>query len=505
MVTGRRRFGRGFVSALSWPAVAVVAACGGKTVRHVAGTGETIWQPVPAACVCDPSAPSDAPCCKASAPLPAAACGATCGNGTVDACPSQERPLRAEDCDGDDLGGDTCESLGYTSGTLACGGTCQFDRSRCNDCVESSEIEACVHPVDFDANTLALAVNADGTQVAYAWTAADGLNPGVYFGLTEPGAQGVVGVPIENEGRLALAATPNGYFVLTGHTDYSNQARAAASSITLVGFDSRGALRGTLPFARRFAGFLVPRRDASPLLVYSGPDPGDDNGFSSVRVELLDEDGSVALAPTVIEPKASDRDRWACGGVFTGDGFLVVVSLGDGQPSDGFRLVDVGLDGSIRHTEDVAVQQPGSCSLAWNGTDVVWVYEGNFTHGVASEPGMRWQRLSNQGVPLSDPVSIGDDGVASGDYRVARFGDESLVLRVPNLGGELPQLSVLRLDADGVPTELAQVLTQVPDISGYDMVASDVGAVIGWVGRAPVGDAEGMNEFGRIAIAHVDP
>jgi hypothetical protein len=45
-----------------------------------------------------------------------------CGNDLVDAA--------GEQCDGSNLGGETCASLGFTSGTLACS-ACQFDTSNC--------------------------------------------------------------------------------------------------------------------------------------------------------------------------------------------------------------------------------------------------------------------------------------------------------------------------------------------------------------------------------------
>jgi hypothetical protein len=45
-----------------------------------------------------------------------------CGNGTIDG---------SEDCDGAQLGGATCVTLGYGSGTLACGPGCRFDVSGC--------------------------------------------------------------------------------------------------------------------------------------------------------------------------------------------------------------------------------------------------------------------------------------------------------------------------------------------------------------------------------------
>jgi beta-glucanase (GH16 family) len=48
--------------------------------------------------------------------------GAVCGNDVQES---------GEDCDGADLGGATCVSLGFESGTLACDGACGFDTSSC--------------------------------------------------------------------------------------------------------------------------------------------------------------------------------------------------------------------------------------------------------------------------------------------------------------------------------------------------------------------------------------
>jgi len=53
----------------------------------------------------------------------AAGCAATCGNGAVDP---------GEACDGADLGGQTCEGLGYPGGTLACASSCTLDPSGCD-------------------------------------------------------------------------------------------------------------------------------------------------------------------------------------------------------------------------------------------------------------------------------------------------------------------------------------------------------------------------------------
>jgi len=54
--------------------------------------------------------------------------GPTCGNGII------EPP---EECDGTNLGGATCTSLGFAAGPLACDAlTCQFDTSSCITCID---------------------------------------------------------------------------------------------------------------------------------------------------------------------------------------------------------------------------------------------------------------------------------------------------------------------------------------------------------------------------------
>lgn len=47
----------------------------------------------------------------------------TCGNDVID--------VAGEQCDGADLGGETCASIGFLDGALACSGGCSFDTSGC--------------------------------------------------------------------------------------------------------------------------------------------------------------------------------------------------------------------------------------------------------------------------------------------------------------------------------------------------------------------------------------
>src|SRR5262249_8363095 len=74
--------------------------------------------------------------------VPAGAPGAcTC----QDTCGTVAGIQPGEDCDGADLGGQTCASLGFLGGTLACGADCTFDTAQCmaavcgNGAVETGE------------------------------------------------------------------------------------------------------------------------------------------------------------------------------------------------------------------------------------------------------------------------------------------------------------------------------------------------------------------------------
>ena len=53
-------------------------------------------------------------------------------DGSESRCGDGVREAGAEQCDGSDLGGQTCVSRGYDEGTLACDASCNFDESACN-------------------------------------------------------------------------------------------------------------------------------------------------------------------------------------------------------------------------------------------------------------------------------------------------------------------------------------------------------------------------------------
>lgn len=62
-----------------------------------------------------------------------------CGDGVAE---------RDEECDGDDLGTNSCESLGFAGGTLGCRNNCDFDQTACTNTVSICALPALTIPDD---------------------------------------------------------------------------------------------------------------------------------------------------------------------------------------------------------------------------------------------------------------------------------------------------------------------------------------------------------------------
>ena len=89
-----------------------------------------------------------------------------CGDNTINGV--------GEECDGTDVGGEDCTTLGFSSGTLACDSGCAFDTTSCGPSVH---IRGPVFPSGLAGGTIdiAFAISTDGLSVA-----------GTEFDLTYP-------------------------------------------------------------------------------------------------------------------------------------------------------------------------------------------------------------------------------------------------------------------------------------------------------------------------------
>ncbi|MEM9455720.1 MAG: proprotein convertase P-domain-containing protein [Myxococcota bacterium] len=104
-------------------ALALGTACGDDTAvdpttGDESSTGSTTSDPTT---LPDPTTPSD-PTTTTDPTTDPDTTGGECGNGMVEG---------DEDCDGDDLAGSDCTTEGFEGGTLACGDDCTFDTSMC--------------------------------------------------------------------------------------------------------------------------------------------------------------------------------------------------------------------------------------------------------------------------------------------------------------------------------------------------------------------------------------
>ena len=72
--------------------------------------------------------------CKPSCEFELSGCGSVCGDGAVDSA-------FAEECDGTNLNGTTCTSLGAVGGVLRCTATCRYDLSDCTSVCGNGRVE----------------------------------------------------------------------------------------------------------------------------------------------------------------------------------------------------------------------------------------------------------------------------------------------------------------------------------------------------------------------------
>ena len=98
----------------------------------------------------------------------------TCGNGKLDS---------GESCEGSNLNGSTCSSLGFTGGTLACAASCLFDTTACSGPLTltvTPSRTSCTAPcaVFFDATGTTGLMNSDYVNANFSWDFdSTGVNP----------------------------------------------------------------------------------------------------------------------------------------------------------------------------------------------------------------------------------------------------------------------------------------------------------------------------------------
>lgn len=426
---------------------------------------------------------------------PASACPiSSCGNDRIDTCsfaPPDATLLpttATEECDGVDLGGATCVTLGYVGGALACSATCSLDDRGCETCVAGGRT-SCADP-DLRGVGLFLLAATD-TEIGLLWT--DGCAPtSGYFTRLRPdftiasdgGARGaplslpsLAAVPTPNQ--TSMAPSSNGWLIAIG----------TSNGISMVSLDASGTEAGSrdVSFSQPYAGSevnLVARAGGDPLLMWvDGYHPGTLPSSGTLHAELLASDGS-ARAPDATFMNASVLGT---AGVFVDDGFelaMVDRTSGPGTPGS-IQLVHVGLDASVRMDAAIALDGPVTLEqtplgLTWSGSGIGLLYTFVVDGGAWT---IMFQQVTPGGALNGAPVQVvgwpgGYTPGYSTWYPPIGAGTDAVILDAQGKSAD-----VLRLSTSGNDVWPPVPVVRASGIQSIAMTGQGSDAVVAWSAR----------------------
>jgi hypothetical protein len=394
------------------------------------------------------------------------ACGdALCGNGKRDTCISGSCRI-TEVCDGTDLGGQTCTSRGFGSGTQRCSATCSWSED-CRDCMPpSGGFVGCVDAPSVDTSNSVPGIGATETAVGLAWNGGSSTDEfrNLRFAILSPSLEaqtGVVtlepatpGAPLPLRAVMGTAVAPLGTGWLV--------AAAGEPTVFVHAVDANGQDLGRTNIAEvapdtfQWPGAitLAPRADGGPLVVWASP--------KFVRAAVIAADGRSASAPIELPLDTTNPTR-SVSAAFVAGAFYVIY-----PQASSLRLVRVDVDGTVTKVADLIDQLAAAPFLAAGVNELRLSYLGtppgakpvgdqsapDPTVMTATDPRARfwavlWRRLSLAGATLAGPVVVGSGPDWVGPSPIGAAGDDSVIM----VGGtdEL-QLGVARVSPAGVVT-----------------------------------------------------
>ena len=355
-----------------------------------------------------------------------ALCGGLCGNGVRDFCQDSGvfsggsdggAVTSREDCDGTDLGGATCASLGFAGGTLGCDSSCHLDTSQCQTCAPSvAPAAGCSQsPQAWGPQVWAVGLAASATEIGFATVERNPTCVGVRFDryapnlarISESSCLGACDVT-----AVRVAPTASGWLL----------AMVTAHGLDLMPLDGQGTVNGSVrTIANVYQADLVPRTTngaplGGPLLIWT------DIHRDHLSGALLRDDGTVEQSP--VNAFATLAGEGA--GVFTGDGYLL---SGDTQTVNSFVTYDwtavrrFRLDGSLGSVyAPIPCLAASSLQLAWTGSEV----RATYTDENDPMSSAMWARLGQNGRLIESPQALGIQA-AIGSH-VVMLGADMLVL-----------------------------------------------------------------------------
>jgi hypothetical protein len=413
-------------------------------------------------------------------PGPLSCPGAVCGDGIRTGCvvplgvgACGETTL-SEACDGAQLGGETCQTRGYGSGTLACSPYCELDASRCSECIlPSAALLRCGGAPVPAVNVMAAAIAANDAEVGLAWIDQVGVEPPVlWFARLSPTLDLIATTRIADPAlavfdrdyaafRLSLAPLPSGGWVLTGF---------AQRDALLVVLDQEGrrvvAPNVTLPPVEKIMGylFLAPRADGGPLLVWMDS--------KAIHVAVISADGHSATAPLDLPNR--NGLVWDVTATFTAGAFHVGMLSDTGANDSQLTIYRVSSDGTLAATFDAL---PGVTALwprlADGGADLCLVYL------AATGADVLWQPLDASGEARGEPTLVAGDQYYPNPSRTLSFGADTVAL-LPDFNAR-SALAVAHVASNGSIAVPPTMITSGVPTFWYDAVRRGPDLVVAWL------------------------
>jgi hypothetical protein len=427
---------------------------------------------------------SGGPGCQPAIP----ACGAAlCGNGQRDACAISGAcapRTDTEGCDGDDLGGVTCTSLGYGSGSVTCNERCTLTVSGCDACLPlGNQLLSCARP-PFDERATMFALANSGSEIGLAryYTGGSSL-PSLSFDRLSPRLELIstsVIVPaiqfncLDQWNRIAVAPLASGWAVAVGGDpdvfvyvlDDAGQPVARTVVEPYDGYSFQNVAATPL---------LVPRPDGGPLMLWHrvGRPP---------RAALLAADGRSATAPIDLPVTGLARSS-PFGAAYLEGTFHVVVPQtkpGGPNPLPGLTIVHLGPDGRIGSTveiltgEDIAIAGIGA-----GPTDIRLFYTtgGPLRPAIPTDDTM-FRRISSAGDLLTPAVRLGQVRELGLSSPVLALGDDEVFLYKPDGAN---RVGWARLGPDGAFRSQGFIASLPYEIYNHALVQNGTEMVAGWL------------------------
>jgi hypothetical protein len=340
-----------------------------------------------------------------------------CGNGAIDTCSGAR-----EECDGNQLGGASCASLGYAGGSLSCNAACAIDRRACESCSTDARVTACGHLASSAPPVWSFTLATSDSEIAVAW-AEFSFHMQWHFTRFRSDGTMVSDTPClgADPVTLSLIAMPAGWLVAV---------ESQAGPVELTRFDANGAVSWTSPIgdsgdAEANGGIL-----RQPQLV-SGPGKqilfaaGIQGTGGGVFVEFLDADGRPTGNGTLIPAQVILPSEWTAVGV--DDGFALAGHAGLGFVQEFVQLVHLALDGTFTAGGSTAPFTAGNgfdVSLAWSGSELRILYlmwDDQQSGSVAY-----LQRATRDGAFIGGPETI--DPAAQGAYPIVATSADTVIL-----------------------------------------------------------------------------